>query len=88
METVVVPQPFYHMAGKVVALSAGLYSGAKLVVNAQFDYHQFLLQNAKFKVKTHKKLMRIDARFHGIPEPMTSFHCSELRPVDTKNHQI
>lgn len=53
-----VVQPFFHVAGKIIALSAGLHSGATLVVNRQFDYHLYLKQNQKYKVNMarHEKI--------------------------------
>ena len=52
-ETIVVIQPFFHMAGKIVALSCGLYSGATLVICQQFDYVHYLKLNEKYKVRYH-----------------------------------
>ena len=52
-ETIVVMQPFFHMAGKIMALSCGLYSGATLVICQQFDYAHYLKLNEKYKVRSY-----------------------------------
>ena len=50
-DTIVVVQPFFHMAGKIVALSCGLFSGATLVVYEQFEYKHYLKLNEKYRVR-------------------------------------